>query len=196
MKNLKFQKFHFIGDKKFKDSTLKNIIISEEYKFWKFLSGKKYLNENLINYDKRLLNNFYKNKGFFNVIIESSFANYLGNDEFEIIYNISSGKKFYFNEFNLNLPIDYERANFQQLDKIFRELKGENYSLNSIDKILKEIDKIILNEQFEFLKSTVKESIEDNLINLTFDIGESEKFYVGKINILGNNVTRRRGNSK
>ena len=186
----KISKISFIGDKKFKDSTLKNIIISEEYKFWKFLSGKKYLNENLINYDKRLLNNFYKNKGFFNVVIESSFANYLGNDKFEIIYNISSGKKFYFNEFILNLPIDYERDNFQQLDKIFIELKGENYSLNSIDKILKEIDKIVLNEQFEFLKSTVSESIEDNLINLTFDIGESEKFYVKKINIFGNNITQ------
>ena len=104
------------------------------------------MNENLINYDKRLLNNFYKNKGFFNVVIESSFANYLGNDEFEIIYNISSGKKFYFNEFNLNLPIDYDRANFQQLDNIFKKLKGENYSLYSIDQILKEIDKIVLNE--------------------------------------------------
>ena len=186
----KISKISFIGDKKFKDNKLKNIIISEEYKFWKFLSGKKYLNENLINYDKRLLNNFYKNKGFFNVVIESSFANYLGNDEFEIIYNISSGNKFYFNEFNLNLPLDYDRANFQQLDNIFKKLKGENYSLNSIDKILKEIDKIVLNEQFEFLKSTVNESIEDNLINLTFDIDESEKFYVEKINILGNNVTR------
>ena len=186
----KISKISFIGDKKFKDSTLKNIIISEEYKFWKFLSGKKYLNENLINYDKRLLNNFYKNKGFFNVVIESSFANYLGNDEFEIIYNISSGNKFYFNEFNLNLPLDYDRANFQQLDNIFKKLKGENYSLNSIDEILKEIDKIVLNEQFEFLKSTVNESIEDNLINLTFDIDEAEKFYVEKINILGNNVTR------
>ena len=186
----KISKISFIGDKKFKNSTLKNIIISEEYKFWKFLSGKKYLNEKIINYDKRLLYNFYKNKGFFNVVIESSFANYLGDDEFEIIYNISSGKKFYFNEFNLNLPIDYERANFQQLDKIFNELKGKNYSLNSIDKILNEIDKIILNKQFEFLKSTVNESIEDNLINLTFDIGVSEKFYVEKINILGNNITR------
>jgi len=186
----KISKISFIGDKRFKNSTLKNVIISEEYKFWKFLSGKKYLNENLINYDKRLLNNFYKNKGFFNVVIESSFANYLGNDEFEIIYNISSGKKFYFNEFNLNLPIDYERANFKQLDKIFDELKGKNYSLNSIDKVLKEIDKIVLNEQFEFLKSTVKENIQDNLINLTFDIGESEKFYVEKINVLGNNITR------
>jgi outer membrane protein insertion porin family len=186
----KISKISFIGDKKFKDSTLKNVIITEEYKLWKFLSGNKYLNENLINYDKKLLNNFYKNKGFYNVVIESSFANYIGNDEFEIIYNISSGNKFYFNEFNIDLPLDYERDNFEKLDKIFKDLKGKNYSLNSIDRILKEIDKIVLNEQFEFLQSTVKESIEDNLINLTFDIGESEKFYVKTINILGNNITR------
>ena len=186
----KISKISFIGDKKVKDSTLRNIILSEEYRFWKFISGKKYLNENIINYDKRLLGNFYRNKGFFNVLINSSFANYLGNDEFEIIYNISSGDKFYFNEFNLNLPEDYEIDNFNKLDKLFNELKGENYSLNSIDRILKEIDKIVLNEQYEFLKSTVKEQIEGNLINLTFNIGESEKFYVEKINIFGNNITR------
>ena len=186
----KISKISFIGDKIFKDSTLRSVILSEEYRFWKFISGKKYLNENLINYDKRLLNNFYKNKGFYNVVIESSFASYLGNDEFEILYNISSGKKYYFNEFNLNLPIDYETDNFNELNNIFRDLKGEKYSLNSIDKILKEIDKIVLNEQFEFLKSSVQEEIKDNLINLTFDIGESEKFYVEKINILGNNITR------
>ena len=186
----KISKISFVGDKIFKDSTLRSVILSEEYRFWKFISGKKYLNENLINYDKRLLNNFYKNKGFYNVIIESSFASYLGNDEFEILYNISSGKKYYFNEFNLNLPIDYETDNFNELNNIFRDLKGEKYSLNSIDKILKEIDKIVLNEQFEFLKSSVQEEIKDNLINLTFDIGESEKFYVEKINILGNNITR------
>ena len=185
----KISKISFVGDKVFKDSTLRSIILSEEYKFWKFISGKKYLNENLINYDKRLLYNFYKNKGFYNINIESSFANYLGNNEFEILYNVSSGKKFYFNEFNLNLPIDYEVDNFNQLNKIFNNLKGEKYSLNSIDKILKEIDKIVLSEQFEFLKSSVNEEIVDNLINLTFDIGESEKFYVEKINILGNNIT-------
>ena len=186
----KISKISFIGDKKFKNNVLRGVILSEEYRFWKFISGKKYLNENLISFDKRLLNNFYKNKGFFNVIIESSFASYLGNDKFEVIYNISSGKKFFFNEFILNLPIDYAQDNFVQLNKLFKNLKGKNYSLNSIDKILKQIDKIVLNEQYEFLKSTVREEINDNLIDLTFDIGESEKFYVEKINILGNNITR------
>ena len=186
----KISKISFIGDKKFKDAALRNIILSEEYKFWKFISGKKYLNVNLINYDNRLLSNFYKNKGYYNVEINSSFASYLGNNEFELTYNISAGKKFFFNEFNLNLPIDYDRNNFSELNKIFEKLKGKNYSLNSIDSILKEIDKIVLNKQFEFLNSTVKEQVKENLINFTFDIGVSDSFYIEKINIFGNNITR------
>ena len=55
----KIKKITFTGDKIFKDSKLKSIIISEEYKFWKFISGKKYLNENIISIDNRLLKNFY-----------------------------------------------------------------------------------------------------------------------------------------
>ena len=186
----KISKISFICDKKFKDSTLRRIILSEEYKFWKLISGKKYLNENIINFDKRLMNNFYKNKGYYNVKIDSSFANYLGNSEFELIYNIKSGNKYFFNDLSLKLPLDYDLINFKKLTKMFADLKGEAYSLNSLDKILKEIDNIVLNEQYEFLKSTVNEEINDNLINLIFNIDESEKFYVEKINIFGNNVTR------
>ena len=66
----------------------------------------------LIQYDKRLLNNFYKNKGFYDVNIDSSFANYLGNNNFEIIYSISPGKKYYFNELNLKLRGCRRRLNF------------------------------------------------------------------------------------
>ena len=186
----KISKISFIGDKKIKDSTLRNVILSEEYKFWKFITGKKYLNENLINFDKRLMGNFYKNKGYYDVKIESSFANYLGNNEFELVYNITSGNKYFFNNLTVNLPIDYDIANFGKLTKMFANLKGENYSLNSIDKILNEIDAIVLNKQYEFLKATVNEKVSDGLINLVFNIDESEKFYVEKINILGNNITR------
>ena len=186
----KISKISFIGDKKFNNNKLRSIIVSEEYKFWKFISGKKFLNEDLIKFDVKLLTNFYKNKGFFDIIVNSSFANYLGNDEFELIYNISSGKKYFFNNLSLNLPSDYNEANFNQLKLIFSDLKGKNYSLNAIQKILKEIDKIVLYEEYEFLKSTVNEQANDNLIDLKFTITESEKFYVEKINIFGNDVTQ------
>ena len=39
---VKISKIEFLGDKKIKDRTLRNVIISEETKFWKFLSKKNF----------------------------------------------------------------------------------------------------------------------------------------------------------
>ena len=36
----KIKKINFIGNKVFKDSKLRNLIVCEEYKFWKIISGK------------------------------------------------------------------------------------------------------------------------------------------------------------
>ena len=70
----KIKKISFIGNKIYKNNKLRSLIISEEYKFWKFISGKKFLNEALIDFDKQLLKNYYLNKGYYNVVINSSFA--------------------------------------------------------------------------------------------------------------------------
>ena len=185
----KIKKIKFIGNKIFKDGKLKNIIVSEEYKFWKFISGKKYLNENLVKFDIRLLKNFYRNKGYYNVDINSSYAKTLSPNEFELIYNINANKIVYFGDLILDLPIDYDSDNFSKIFMIFDDLKGKKYSLNLIQKILDEIDVISITEQYQSIKASVNENISDNQLNLTFKIEETEKFYVKKINILGNNVT-------
>ena len=186
----KIKKITFNGDKVFKDRKLKGIIISEEYKFWKFISGKKFLNEEMISFDERLLKNFYRNNGYYNAKINSSFAKLVGENEFELIYNIDAKQKIYFNEFTLNLPDDFDKNNFSLLQLRFDELKGKPYSINLINKILEEIDKITLNEQYVSIKASVLEKIIDNKINLIFDIQDGEKFIVERINILGNSITR------
>ena len=185
----KIKKIKFIGDKKFKDSKLKNVILSEEYKFWKFVTGRKYLNENLIEFDQRLLTNFYLNKGFYNVKINSSFAKLTNQDSFELVYNITANQKFYFNDLKLNLPSDYNYENFDRINSLFKKLNGEPYSINSVNNIVEEIELIVLDEQFESTSATVDEIIEKNKINLTFNIQETEKYTVERINIFGNNIT-------
>ena len=67
---------------------------------------------------------------------------------------------------------------------MFKKIKGEPYSINSIDKILEEIDLITTYEQYKFINATVTENLEEDKINLIFNIVETEKFYVEKINIL------------
>ncbi len=186
----KIKKITFIGNKIFKDSKLKNLIVSEEYKFWKIISGKKYLNENLIKFDTRLLRNFYLNKGYYDVNINSSYAKLINDDEFEIVFNIDAKNKFYFGDLNLDLPVDFKTSNFENLNKTFDNLKNKTYSINSVEKIIDEIDKISVNEQYESISANVIENIVDNKINLTFKIEETEKYFIKKINIFGNNITR------
>ena len=189
-KKSKIAKISFLGNKVFKDKELKSIILSEEYKFWKFISGKKYLNNDLVNFDKRLLENFYKNNGYYNVKISSSFAKLINNDEFELIFNIDAGKLISFGKLNIDLPLNYDEENFLKLNKTLTQLEGKPYSINSIAKITEEIDLLALSEQYETIDIDVIENLDDNNLNLSFIIKESEKSIIKKINILGNNVTR------
>ena len=186
----KIKKITFIGNKIFKDSKLKRLIISSEYKFWKFLSGRKYLNENIIEIDKRLLKNYYLNNGYYDVAINSTFAKLIGENEFELIFNIDAKNKFYFGNLELDIPNDFDSNNFKKINKLFKDIKGEKYSLNLIDEILNEIDQITTIEQFKFIKATVIENIDSDKINLVFKIVDTEKVYVEKINIFGNKVTQ------
>ena len=186
----KINKISFVGNKIYKNKDLKNIILSEEYKFWKFISGKKFLNEELINFDKRLLRNFYLNRGFYNVEILSTYARLVKDNEFELIFNINAGSKVYFGDLNLSLPLNYDRENFFDLSKTLDQLSGTPYSINSINKIVEDIDNIALSEQFETIDVRVNEKFNLNKLDLEFIVSESEKSFIKKINILGNNITR------
>ena len=189
-KKAKIKKISFIGDKIYKDKKLKSIILSEEYKFWKFLSGKKFLNEAMIDYDKRLLKNFYLNKGYFNVVIKSSFAKMINDQEFELIFNIETNPKLYFGKLKIDLPTDFSQSNYESLDKFLNKLENEPYSLYRVETILEKIENITVNEQYESIKATVEETIIDNKINIIFNIKETEKMFIERINIFGNNITK------
>ena len=188
-KKSKIKKITFIGNKVFKDKKLRRIIASTEYKFWKFISGRKFLNQNAVLLDQRLLMNFYKNNGYYNVKINTSFAKLIDDNNFELIFNIDSGSKIYFGELDLNLPTDFDESNFFSIKKLFENIKGKPYSINTIDKILNEIDTITTLEQYRFIKANVLETINQNYIDLIFNVEEGEKFYVDRINIFGNTIT-------
>ncbi len=186
----KIKKITITGNKIYKDSKLKSLIVSEEYKFWKFISGKKYLNENIISVDKRLLKNFYLNQGYFNVEINSSFAKSINEDSFELIFNINAKERIFFNDFSLKLPDDFDKTNYTKINKLFKELIGKPYSINRIEKILKRINDISIYEQYVSSEAYVEETFFEDKINLKFVINKTDTIFVNKINFFGNNVTK------
>jgi len=180
----------FIGNKIFKDKQLREIIASEEHKFWKFLTKNVYINENLLNLDKRLLSNFYKNSGYYNIKINSTFVELDKDENFKLVYNIDAGNKFFFNNFNIKVPADYNQGIFDEMQKKFNKFIDTEYSLYVIEDFLDQINDAALLKQFEFIDASVSEEIVGNdRVDITINIKESKKEYVEKININGNYVT-------
>ena len=183
----KVKNISFIGDKKIKDKKLLEIIATEEHKFWKFISNNVYLDQSRIDLDKRLIENYYKNLGYYDIKVLNSFAELNENGHFNLIYNIEAGDFYFFNDLKLNLPSDYNVKDFQKIQDNLLKLKGEKYSIDEFNKILDDIENIAVLRLYDFIDATVNEEILDgNKINFVFNVSDSTKFYVEKINILGN----------
>ena len=186
----KISTIEFLGDKKIKDRKLRSLITSEEDKFWKFISKNSYLDENRIELDNRLLLNFYKNNGYYFARVENSFVEFLDDNNFKLIFNINAGKKYFFNEFKLSMPESYDRDKFKSIISDFDKIQNKPYSPLKINKILNKIDKIALLKEFEFINSSLEEKVIDNeKINISINLEDSDVYYVEKINILGNQYT-------
>ena len=186
----KISEIIFTGNKVFKNRKLRRIILSEETKFWKFVTKNKYLNPNRISTDVNLLKKFFLNRGYYNVKIKSSYATIENNKNFKLIFSIDAGEKFYFNNFFLNITSDYKGENFEKINNVFNKLKGSLYSIKSIDEIKDEINKIALQKEFVFIDAKYEENIIDqNKINVNFFLEQLERSYVDKINIFGNFIT-------
>ncbi len=184
------KKINFQGKKVFKDSKLRNVIKSEEGRFWKFITSNKYLDERKIKNDEILLTNFYKKKGYYNVNVKSSYAKNINNEYFELIFNIDSGSKFFFNELSLDVNDNFNKDNFKSINEKLVNLKGKEYSSNKVNQIVDEIDNIILEKEFVFLNTNYDLKILDkNKINILFKFKDLDQLYVEQINIYGNFIT-------
>ena len=187
------KKIKFIGKKVFKDNKLRKVIVSEEAKFWKFISTKKNIDIQRFSLDENLLKNFYKNNGYYNVKINSSYAQIIEDRFFEVVFNIDAGEKFYFNKLKLNIPIEYNKNDFVNLENLLSELQNKTYAFSRIEDILDEIDNIALSNNYDFVSATYEENIVDNnKIDLSINLKDTEKFYIEKINIRGNTITSER----
>jgi len=188
---VKVKSIVFTGDKVFKSNKLRNIITSEENKFWKFISNKKFLNREQLKLDERLLKRFYLNKGYYNVKISSVYAKLLDEGNFKIVFNIEAGNIHKINKADLVLPNDYDIDNFKEINALLKKIEGSHYSFLKLNKIVDKIDSISLLKEYQFINASIEEYVlKDSFLDLKIVISETKKKYVERINIFGNNVTQ------
>ena len=185
----KISTIKFIGNKKIKDRKLRDIIASEEDKFWKIITRNTNFNQSLIDLDIRLLTNYYKSIGYYDVSINSKTAEINNVNNIDLIYSIEAGTRYTIDKITTNVDPVFDNKLFFPLKKSYDKLIGEYYSPFAIKNVLEDIDKIIEANNLQFVEHNVEENVADKTISVKFNIYEGERELVERINIRGNTIT-------
>tara|TARA_Y200000002_G_scaffold103903_1_gene84609 strand:+ start:4056 stop:6290 length:2235 start_codon:yes stop_codon:yes gene_type:complete len=187
----KINRIYFIGNKKYKSSTLSDVVSSSEKGWWKFLGSTSLVNKNRINFDKNLLKRFYLNNGFYDVQITSSDINFIGSNLADITFSINSGIKYYFSKHELfDEDKNLNEDNIKDLNKIIAKKLQGTFSQKKLDNINKLLNEYLRNKKIEFVTFFNKvNKTGDKKLDVEFRFVKKPRRYVNLINISGNTIT-------
>jgi len=187
----KIENIFFIGKKFFKDSILIDVISSKEDSWWKIFTASPFSEENL-EYDKILLKNFYKSRGFYDVQIESAFASITKNNNFSLTFVINSGNKFNFAkaEIKTNNTI-IKKDDINELSKLANDtLRNKVYSPAITTKTYNKLNEYLEKKKYNNFEIIIDElKLSESDINLVVQVNDRKKSLIGRINFYGNNIT-------
>ena len=165
---------------KSKTKTILNIFANNNYK------------PNVVERDKYLISNYFKEYGYLDVSVESKIE-YLETNRVNIYFYIQEGEEYSFSLINIddNKEILDEKTVNQVNEKIKSFLNNEKiFSLSKIRNLKKSVSSIILDSGIEFFEIETFEKKEKNYkVNVLFQILPIIPKYTNQINIVGNSRT-------
>ena len=188
----KVNEIFFTGEKTFSNSVLNDVISSSIHGWWKFLSQSTLVSESRLEYDKKLLKDFYLSEGYYDVQISSANIEFVENKNLANLYfSINSGPKYSFAEYSLqdNSSI-LNKKNKEDIKAIIDKKIINHYSLDILNDYKIKIYEYLNRNKIEFVKfDIVEEKNKSNGILLNFVFQQSKKSFIDLINVKGNSIT-------
>ena len=181
---------NFIGNKEFNDSRLRSVIESSQKSLFSFISTSDDYSELRQEKDRKLLEEFYSDKGFANARVKSSVGT-LSDDgkSFNITYTIFEGNRTSISEVKFENKIS--TLDLSDIRYLVKTKKGDLYVGSEIEKIRKSLEKKVIDLGFPFAKVSLKKINinKKQSVDIVFMIFNGPSLYVERIDIKGNNQT-------
>ena len=184
------ERINFVGNRAFSDRRLRRVLGSKQAGLLRRVITRDTMVSERIALDKRLLSEFYLERGFADFKIYDVNAELSEEkDGFFISYNIKEGPKFSFGKIEISSELnEIDVANFRKLIKIN---SGEVYSPKSIQAVVSQLEDALQNRGYNFVRVNPKISrnIENLTANINFVLEKGDRVFVERIDITGNTAT-------
>lgn len=183
----KIKGIRFAGNKAFSDDALRTEIQSKEDRWYRFLGSDDMYDPDRMEYDAELLRRFYLKHGYADFRVVSANAELReGTDNFYVTYTVEEGPRYKIGRIAIDSKLRGFDAN--ALRDSVAILPGEWYDADQVQKSADAMTDTLGDMQYAFMavRPTVERKRDAETIDLTFEVGESPRVFVERIDIHGN----------
>ncbi len=185
----KVRSIEFVGNTSFSAYTLKGVIGTQQYSWWRFFNKNDTYDPDRLEYDKELLRRFYLQNGFADVRVVSAEAVLLPDASgFTITYTIEEGPRYKIADVAVNVG-----DATMETDKLIKQVRtgvGDYFNSTKVDKTVERLTLEASRQGFVFAR--VNPDVQRNpgdTLNITYNIVEGPRIYIERIDIVGNTRT-------
>ena len=178
------------GRKSFTEEELKDVLMSKEYSWWKLLEMYDTYDEERILYDTELLRKFYVSQGFLDFKVDSFAAKMdLAENNFYVVFNIDEGKRYKIGDITIESEIP--DLDTDDLKKLILLSKDTFYNESLANKSIADISKKMGEDGFAFVNINIEKhpNPETGIVDVVFNINNSRRAFINKIDIKNNTRT-------
>ena len=181
---------NFLGNSEYSDNDLKDVIVTKESHWYKFLTSNDNYDPDRIEYDREQLRKFYRNRGYFDFRVVASVAE-LATDKngFAVTYTLDEGAKYKFGK--ITVETELKKLDGNLLAQILPVRAGQLYEDEKIEQATDALTFAAGAAGFAFVdvRPRYVPNHETNTVDVVFSVREGPRVYVDRIDIVGNTRT-------
>ena len=187
---IKIESIRFIGNQAFSDYALRQVISSRERRWWAFLSGADKYDPGRLDFDVRLLRQFYLSRGYADISVERVQGGLLPDRTgFAVTFAINEGPRYKLRDISFTSEI--ENLDLVALRDEVPIAAEDWYDSRLVEEGLLNITNELGNLGYAFVNIVPEPSTspDDGYVDILIRIGTAQKNYMERIEVVNNTRT-------
>jgi len=187
---IKINSIVFSGNQNFSDRALSQAIVSREKRWWAFLTPNDKYDEGRLDYDVRLLRQYYLSRGYADINVSRARGGLLPDRSgFAITFLIDEGVRYKVN--NINMTSEIENIDLDSLKSLMAFGNDNWYDVRRLEQGLLDISNQLGAFGYAFVDVTpeIKTDHTTGILDIAVNIGHSRRNFVERIEFVDNTRT-------
>lgn len=187
----KVQQINIIGNEKFSDGQLRGEMITKQSRFYRFFSSGTSYDPDRLAFDQQKLRQFYLTQGYADFRVVSAVAELTPDkQDFIITYVVEEGERYKFGDVKVESQIrDFDS---ERLTTTLRMKEGDWYDAKMVEDTVESLSETagLFGYAFADVNPDFQRDKETLTMGITFNVAESPRVFVERIDINGNTLTQ------